>query len=331
MYVCKYGENKLFVYPDAPETFDWLKSLSKENKLFCWGCGRPVIFCRCTAKKSHFAHRNSEGKLCDFEEYITNLLDSHKMALKELQARFAESNNPQLFEKLIDRHWTSMTLCVEDKTVAVELLQPKTSYIAIKKIKNAYSEKGIGVLWLFISQDTSCEYESVSNIGANRFFKSNNYIIYFDPENDRINIEFKENKPDLYHCNIFRTSISLDQLTVDTEGKVSKCIKAQYDNWKSQRELQAQQLKEQTQKMQFTYQFSANSPLPNTSLDSTYDEMLHNVRLWIKNVQSGAGNITLDAIHKLITIYTEYRQIYIEVLQNVEDTALKKKLESLLH
>lgn len=326
MYVCKYGENKLFVDVDAPETFDWLKSLSNEHKLFCLGCGRQVIFRKCAVKDSHFAHLSSQGKLCDFEEYIVNLPNSHKRALNELQNRLAQSNNPQLFEKLIDKHWTSMTICVKDKTVAIELLQPNVSQNVIQKLKKAYAEKGISVLWLFVIEDIFCEYKSVSVTGTNRFFQTNNYILCLDPESKSVYIKCKTN------CNgIFQTSISLDKLTINAEGKISDCIKDQYDNWKSQQNLQAQQLKEQQSKAQFTYQLSTNSPSPNIPFDSTYDEMLHNVRLWIERVQAGAGHTTVDAIHKLITIYPDYRQIYIEALQDVDDSALKKKLESILH
>lgn len=330
MYVCNYEDSKLFVDAANPEAYDRLKNLSNEHKLFCLGCGRQVIFRRCTAKDSHFAHLSSQGKQCDFEQYIMNLPESHKSALEKLKNKFAESNNPQLFEKLIEKHWTSMTLCVDGKIVSIELLQPKASYITTQNLKKVYAEKGIGVLWLFIVDDTFCEYESVSNTGASGFFQSNNYIIAFNPENDQIAIEYKEGKTDLYHSDIFKTSISLDQLTIDTEGKVSKCIKVQYDNWKKQWKLQAQRYKEQSAKVQSIYWSSEKSNLSNLPLTLTRDELQNNVTQWIESVQNGAGWVTLNAIRTLITKYPEYLQVYKENIQGIKDPELKAKFEILL-
>ncbi|MBW7572494.1 competence protein CoiA family protein [Caproiciproducens faecalis] len=329
MYVCKYGNHSLFVDTEAPETFDLLKKLSNEHKLFCLGCGRQVIFHKCTVKDSHFAHRSSQGKLCDFEQYIINLPDSHKKALKELQNRFSGSNNPQLFIKLIDKHWTSMTICVNDKTVAIELLQPNISLNKIEKLKQAYIEKGINVLWIFVMEDISCEYKSVSIKGSNSFFQTNNYIIDFDPESKKIYILFKDHKFSTNHNGIFHTSISLDHLIVNAEGKISESIKTQYDDWKSQQSLQAK-LKQQLSIAQSAYNTSTNVSSSNASLDLTYDEILHNVRQWIENVRAGAGYNTLTAIRTLINNYSDYRQVYSETLQSVEDPVLKKKLESVL-
>ena len=172
---------------DVSADFEYEKKIRKVSnvELLCPDpkCSNPRLrYCHGDRKEAYFAHICNEH--CDYGDYDRDTPSQIKLVCKRLYNHLAElGHNVQMEIKLLEHHYTHILITTDnDKRIAVELGNQRTSEKRIEKITQEYRDNGICVQWIVVDDLDMPESED-------RVYCLKRYILNESPDNDLIIIE----------------------------------------------------------------------------------------------------------------------------------------------
>lgn len=223
-------------------------------------CANPILrYCHGDKKDAYFAHICNEH--CDYGDYDRDTPSQIKLVCKHLYNQLASLGyNVQMEVKVLEHHYTHILITTDNnKRIAIELGNQRTSQRYIERITEEYHSQSIAVRWIVVdSLDTP---ESESEVYCLKRYilntATNSDLIIIEPESyivGQYKIDekryfaagreiYSENYPKTYTIESVLDDIVVENNEITIAGFI-----ASYNKWFEKKNKQFMKKKEQLEK-----------------------------------------------------------------------------------
>ncbi|MDF2698600.1 MAG: Competence protein CoiA-like family [Haloplasmataceae bacterium] len=303
-----------------------IRNSGRERKLFCYDCGKPVIYKRGEIRDAHFAHLDHSDE-CDYEEYskyCAKRSPSWKIVKEIINYHFSNIYPHAIIERderLFKGHYTDFYIKLESGLeIAIEIDDKTMTSKNLSNFYDKYNELQLNVDWIVLDSVKTFNYDYQSYyIKRARLNESINHSVIVVDKSDYTFCMYKlDTKKYIYSdsniCkfteNVFSYIFDFEKLRISEKGLYIDEFESEYQKWLGKR----------------LYEFKQRDIELNKSKQSYWDED-HYIEI-INRIMSGEKSLIDDVVIRLSQDENKLEIVIFEQLYNgFKDTDLNNYID----